>query len=102
MERLPAARSYWSKKRNYIIFGWSNISLALKHLKGSCFSKLTIDAILKLWYHTEVPLFRQAKYDIEAPLLAYRNRHSRPIHNLALDDLPNLQGQGKQPFSLLF
>ena len=47
MERLPAARSYWSKKRNHINFGWSNITLALKHLKGSCFSKLTMDAILK-------------------------------------------------------
>ena len=73
MERLPAASTYWSRKRDYIIFGWSNITLALKHLRGSCFSKLNMDAILKLWDHTEVPLLRQAKYDIEAPLLAYRN-----------------------------
>ena len=73
MERLPAARSYWSRKRNYIKFGWLNITLALKHLKGSCFSKLTMDAILKFWDHSEVPLYKQAKYDIETPLLAYRN-----------------------------
>ena len=47
-----AARTYWSRKRDYIIFGLSNITLALKHLRGSCFSKLNMDAILKLWDHT--------------------------------------------------
>ena len=78
------------------------LHLALKHLsERKLFLKTHHGyAILKLWDHTEVSLFRQAKYDIEAPLLAYRNI-ADPFKIWSWTICPtNLQGQGKQPFSL--